>query len=94
MKKCRHYLLYGDDITFFVTWKYKQNGKLMKIVNIGGENLHIFWTTWGNFSAKFSGKTWLMMILKATGNIRFILSLEDLFFKKLQRGGSNEPFQG
>ena len=26
---------------------------------------NIFWTTWGN-SMKFSGKMWLMIILKAT----------------------------
>ena len=36
----------------------------MKIVNTDGENLHIFWTTWG-ISMKFSGKLWLMIILKA-----------------------------
>ena len=25
----------------------KKSEKMMKIVNIDGENLHIFWTTWG-----------------------------------------------
>ena len=36
----------------------------MKRANIDGENLHIFWTTWGILMMTFSGKMWLMMILK------------------------------
>ena len=35
----------------------------MKIVNTEGENIHIFWTAWG-ISIKFSGKKWLLIILK------------------------------
>ena len=42
----------------------KKSKKLMKIVNIEGENLHIIWTTW-EISMKFSGKIRLM-ILKVT----------------------------
>ena len=41
----------------------KKPEKLMKTVNIDGENLYIFWTTW-DISMKFSGKMWLMVILK------------------------------
>ena len=55
----------------------KKSKKLMKIVNIEGENLHIFWTTWG-ISIKLSGKMWLMIMLKVTKNKGFTLSLEDL----------------
>ena len=61
--------------------------KLMKIANIDREILHNFWTTWG-ISMKFSGKMWLMIILKVTKNQGFTLSLEDAFFEKTQ-GGSN-----
>ena len=32
----------------------KKSEKVMKIVNIEGEDLHIVWTTWG-ISSKFSG---------------------------------------
>ena len=35
----------------------------MKIANFDGENLHIFWKTWG-ISMNFLGKMWLMTILK------------------------------
>ena len=54
---------YADVIGFFVTrkcqkpkncWKWKS----MKIVNIDGKNLYLFWTTWG-ISVKFSEKIWL-----------------------------------
>ena len=40
-------------------------GKMMKIANIGEENLHIFWATWA-ISMKFSGKMWTLIILKVT----------------------------
>ena len=36
----------------------------MKRANIDGENLHIFWTTWGILMMTFSGKMWFMIILK------------------------------
>ena len=62
---------YAYVISFFVTTKCKKkSGKLMKIVDIDGENLHIFWTTWG-ISMKLSGKMWLMMILKVTKTTGF-----------------------
>ena len=57
----------------------------MKIVNIDGEVLHIFWTIW-EIPMKFSGKMWLMIIYKVTKNQGFILSLENTFLKKLQEG--------
>ena len=40
-----------------------------QLVNIEGENLHIFWITWG-ISLKFSEKAWLMIIFKVTKKIR------------------------
>ena len=55
----------------------------MKIANIDKEILHIFWTTWG-CSMKFSGKMWLMIMLKITKNQGFTLSLEDTVFEKPQ----------
>ena len=56
--------------------KVEKSEKSMKIVNIEGENLPISWTTWG-MSMKFSGKTWLMIILKVTKNKGFTPSIED-----------------
>ena len=61
----------------------------MKIVNIDRESLHVFWTTWG-ISMRFSGKIWLMIILKVTKKQDFTLSLEDIFFEKPQ-GGTPPP---
>ena len=55
----------------------------MKIANIDREIIRIFWTTWG-ISMKFSGKMWLMIILKVTKTQLFTLSLEDTFFGKPQ----------
>ena len=60
----------------------------MTTVNIDGENLHIFWTTWGN-SIKFSGKILLIIILKVTKNQGFTLLLEYTFLEKPQ-GGSRQ----
>ena len=56
----------------------------MKIANIDGKNLHIFWTT--GISMRFSGKMWLMIISKVTKNQDFTLSLEDTFLEKPQGG--------
>ena len=42
------------------------------MVNIEGENLHIFSKTW-TISMKFSGKMWLMTILKFTKKSEFYL---------------------
>ena len=41
----------------------KKSKKSMKIVNIEGENFQIFWTAQG-ILMEFSGKMWLMIILK------------------------------
>ena len=63
----------------------KKFEKMMKIVNIDGENLYIFWTTC-EISMKFLGKLWLIIILKVTKNHGFTLSLEDIFLEKPQDG--------
>ena len=41
---------------------------------------------------KFSGKMWLMIILKITKNQGFNLSLEDTVFEKPQGGQIDPPF--
>ena len=48
----------------------KNYEKFMKIVNYDGENPLMFWTTRG-ISMEFSGKMWLMIILKVTKNQGF-----------------------
>ena len=63
---------------------------MMKIVNIDGKIFHIFWKTWG-ISKKFSGKMWLMIILKVTKNQSFIISLEDTVFENSQAGQLDAP---
>ena len=55
----------------------------MKISNIEREIIYIFWTTWG-ISIKFSGKMWLIIILKLTKKQGFTFHLEDTFFEKPQ----------
>ena len=80
-------------LTLFVSLQQensKQYEKLVKMVNIEGENLCIFWRTWGN-SIKFSGKMWLMIILKVTKNQGFILSLENIFLETLQGEDQIDP---
>ena len=57
----------------------------MKMVNIDAENLDIIWTNWG-ISIKFSGKMWLMVMLRVTKNQSFTLSLDDTFLEKPQWG--------
>ena len=56
----------------------------MKRPNIDGENLHIFWTTWGILMMTFSGKMWLMIILKLKLKKKqgLILSLKNTFLEK------------
>ena len=78
--KRRHYFLCNKEMP-----KNPKNWwKPMKIVNIAGKNLHIFWTTW-EISMKSLGKMWLMMIIiKVPKNQGFTLSLEDKFFEKPQ----------
>ena len=53
----------------------------MKIANIDREILGIFWTTW-EISMTFSGKMWLMIILKVTKNQSFIVSFHFRVKKK------------
>ena len=62
--------------------KVRASEKSMKIVNIEGENLHVFWTIWG-MSMKYSGKTWLMIILKVTKkqSLTLFLSRKHTFWK-------------
>ena len=55
--------------------------KSMKIADIDSEFLHNVWTAWG-ISMKFSGKMWLMIILKVTKKQGSTLPLEDTFFEK------------
>ena len=55
----------------------------MKIADIDSEFLHNVWTAWG-ISIKFSGKMWLMIILKVTKKQGFTLPLEDTFFEVSQ----------
>ena len=55
----------------------------MKTVNNDKEILQIFWMTW-EISMKFSGKMWLMIILKVSKFQGFRISLEDTFFEKPQ----------
>ena len=66
-------------------WQIKKSEKFMKIDTFEGENLHIFWTTWGismNFryfkECQFSVKMWLLTKLKVTKtrvSLSFFLSL-------------------
>ena len=75
-------MLYDDVISFFLQrGNVKISTKSMKIVNTEGENIHIFWTVWG-ISIKFSGKKWLLIILKVKKNQVFTLSLEKTLLEK------------
>ena len=73
----------------------KNPKKMIKIVNIDGENLHIFWKTW-EISKTFSGKIRLIAILKVTKNQGFNLSLEGKVLEKPQRRVklTPQPFKG
>ena len=61
-------ILYASTFSFLCyeemskIWK-----KLIKLVSIEEENLHIYWTTWG-ISMKLSGNMWLMILPKVTEN--------------------------
>ena len=70
----------------------KKSKKSMKIVNIEEEVLHIFWTTWGNFSEIFM-KDVAPDNIKSYEKAGFLslfslssLSLENTFLKKPQVG--------
>ena len=54
-------------LVFLQQGNIKKSEKIMKVVNTDRENVHIFWTIWG-LSIKFSGKMWIMIILKVTKN--------------------------
>ena len=69
--KCWQHVLYANVISFFLQEIVKKIEKPREIVNINGENLHIFWTT-GEISMKFSWKVWLMIILNVTKNRAWI----------------------
>ena len=71
-KKCWNHLLYADIIRFF-------------LANVEGENLHIFWTTWGIWM-KFSEEMWLMSQKKQG----FTFFLENTFLEK-HRGFTMTP---
>ena len=64
----------------------KNQWKLMKRANIDRGILYIFWATWG-ISIQFSGKMWLMIIIKVTKNQGFTIFLEVTFFEKPQWEG-------
>ena len=66
--------------------------KLMKIANIVREILHIFGTTC-EISMKFSGKIWLMIILKVAKNQAAFHPLFSryIFLKKNRGGGKINP---
>ena len=68
---------------FFVAkqGKVRKSKKLMKIVNIDGENIHIFITTY-LISMKFSGKMYLMIILKVIKKLSLTLFLGVIFLEK------------
>ena len=85
VKKCWHHLLYADVISFSVTRKYQKTQKIdenrKKLANTEREIPHIFWTS-SVISMKFSGKMWLMKLLKVTKNQGLTLPLEDILFEK------------
>ena len=57
----------------------------MKRANIDGENINIFWTTWGILKMTFSGKMRLMIILKLRLKKKkqgLIFSLKNTFLEK------------
>ena len=60
--------------------KKKKKKKLVKLVNIEEDNIHIFRGTWG-ILMKFSGKMCLMIILKVRENKDFTLSVENTVLK-------------
>ena len=82
------YLLFVDVISFFATRKCQKPKKLVNVVNIEEENLHIFWTSW-EIPLKFSGKTWLMIILKVTKEQISTNSPKNIFLEEphRERGG-------
>ena len=81
-------------LVFLQIENVKKSEKLMKTVNIDGENLQIFWKTSG-ISIQFLGKVWLMITLEVTKNQSFALCLEDTFLEKPQgQIDLLQPFKG
>ena len=66
--------------------------KSIKIVNIDGENLHIFWTTWV-ISMKLSGMMHLTIILKVTKNQDFTTLYGNHIFEKTTGGVKLTPLR-
>ena len=73
------HLLYANVIRFFATGNIKKCRKLMEIVNIEEENLHIYWTT-SVISIIFLGSIWIMIILQVIKGLHHLL--EKYIFKK------------
>ena len=65
----------------------------MKRANIDGENLHIFWMTWGILMMTFSGKMRLVITLKLKLKKKqgLILSLKNTFLEKPGGECQTEP---
>ena len=76
-------------LVFWQQGNVKKSEKMVKMVNIEQENLHIFWTSCG-ISMNFSGKMSLMIISKVTKSQDLTLSLKIAFLEKPQ-WGSNWP---
>ena len=72
--------------SLFSLWQgnVKKSEKLLKTANIEGENLDIFWTTWGILT-RFWGEMWLMIILKKSESP--LLSRKHIFWKTTVVGG-------
>ena len=88
LKNCWRRLLYAEVISFFATSKCQKSKKLMKVVNIEEENLHINTTSW-KISIKFSEKMWHMaIILKVTKKQGFTLSMKNTFRWKTEKAFS------
>ena len=82
-------MLYATSLVSLKQGNDKKSEKLMKLVNIKRKNLEIFSTSWG-IPMKFSGKMWLVIILKFSKKQGLTLSLEDTFFGETTGG----PFKG
>ena len=61
----------------------------MKIAHIAGK-IYIFWATW-EILETFSGKMWLMIILKLKKKQGLILSLKDTFLEKPEGVYQTDP---
>ena len=71
VKKSKKLQIFGNLFPVLLESPKYNPGKLMKIVSVDKEFLHIFWMSWGN-SIKFSGKMCFDIILKVTKNQGFL----------------------